>query len=153
RHCLLVGDKEERIPVSEPGRSAQSRNLARIEIARDRSLGAAFGKDEVAEARGALLPRPVVELVEETPRPACCSRCGNRSHNSAGSDGTREERKTAVAEDFGHIGDEQRIAQIWLIRTVLQHRLIIRYVWKRHRADRAITLEFLEHAVQHGPDG
>src|SRR5262249_20556913 len=109
RHCPLVRDEEERIPVCEPGRGAQSRNLARIEMARDRSLGTAFGKDEVTEARGALLPRPVVELVEETPRAVGGTRRGNRPHNSTGGDSAGEERKATVAEYLRHIGDEQRI--------------------------------------------
>ncbi len=69
---------------------------AGVEVLGDRALGAALGEDDVAEARRALLARPVVQLVEEAARLARRRPApGSRARSPPGGDRLGEDAEAA----------------------------------------------------------
>ena len=132
----------------EPGRAGPRRGTCAIG-----PLAPAVGQDDVAEARRALLARPLPELVEEAARLRRRPGRPHRPHHRARRDRRRrttakpEPRKTSVTSAI-----TSGIAQIRLVAAVLRHRLVVRDARERRRRHRGAVGELLEDAVQHRLD-
>src|SRR5262249_29383926 len=96
---LLVADEEHRVAVARGGRgggggAAQGRaERVAVEDLRERAFGAALAEDDVAEARRALVARPLPELVEEASRLRGGARRGDRPDDGARRHRRRERLK------------------------------------------------------------
>ena len=129
RFRLLAGGEEHRVAGLDAGGARDLRlRLGRNEL-RDRSLAGELAalllEHDVAEAGGALGAGPFVELVEERARLRGGARRRDRAHDAAGDDDVLEgvEGHVLAGEERGHVGDDERVAQIRLVRAVFQHRV------------------------------
>src|SRR5213594_4463685 len=92
--------------------------------------------------------RPLPELVEEAPRLRRCPRRRHRADDGPRRHRRRERREARAAEDVGHVGDHDGIAEIGLVGPVLPHRLVERDSRERRRRHSGAVPELLEDALQ-----
>ena len=83
RRVARAGGEEHGVAGSQAASRADRLGTRRFEVARDRAFGAAFVEYDVAEPAGALLARPLIQLVEEAARMS--GRAGGRdgAHHAA----------------------------------------------------------------------
>ena len=91
-------------------------------------------------------------LVEEAARLLGRAGRGNRTHDRAFFHRLREHGELRAAEDLGHVGRFDRIAQVRLVAPVHHHRIVVGDARERRRRDRPVG-ELAEDAGQHRLDG
>ncbi len=145
---LLVADEEHRVALAGSGGRHEPTEPVPVEELRERPLRAAVAEDHVPEPRRPLVACPLPELVEEAPRLRRGARRRHRADDGPRLHRRRECREARAAEDVGHVGDQDWIAQIGLVASVLRHRLIERDPRERRRRHHGAAGELLEDAVE-----
>ena len=147
-----IAGKEHRVSVASPDGGADGPDALVFQIACDRTLGFAGGKLDVAEAGPALLPRPVVEFVEEGARLGGGRGRRNRSHHRARIHRACEEAEARPPELLGDVGDDDGVAQVGLVGAVPEQRVSIGNA-RKGRIGHGPVRQFGESAVKYGFDG
>ena len=119
----------------------------------DRATKFAALASDVAKPGEALAPCPVVHLVEELAALLMRVRRGDHAHAPAAAHDLLEQAEARSLKVFGHVRDDQRVAQIGLVAAVFQHRFGVGNARKFASRGHALAVcEFLEHARQHRLD-
>ncbi len=146
------------------GEEATRRLVAELGLGPDDGIFFAAGKEgqaaklaaflgDVAEAGMAFRARPFIHLVEELAALLGGVRRRDGAHHAPRTDDVGEEAEARAFEMARHVGDEDRIAQVRLVRAVSQHRLSIGDAREgAGGSDASAVREFLEHACEHRLD-
>src|SRR5262249_50749591 len=102
RRGFLVADEEQAVAVFDSRGCGETLDALPLEVLGNGALAPALGEDDIAEPGSTLLPRPVVQLVEEAARADRGLGCRNGAHDGAGSDCLGENTEAGIPEDLGN---------------------------------------------------
>ena len=110
---------------------------------------ARFARD-IAKPRMTFAARPFVHLVKELAALVRSARCRDHADHAAAADNLLKQAKTRGGEVLRDIGDDQRIAQIGLVRAIFEDGIVISDSRKcARRGYRFAIGEGFEHAANH----
>ncbi len=145
----LASGKEHGITGVQPQLGANGFHTVGFKVLGNRALATFFCKGDVTQTTSPVFTRPGVQLVIEGAGAATSTGGRNGAYFTTISRNAGKQAKAGTGKIFRYICNQQRVAQVWLIRTIHLHGAGVGNTLKRRGAHGTALAEFRKQARHH----